>query len=462
MTTKVLLERTCELANTFLGELREGRVGSAAQYEALVQALGGPLAARPTEPLEVVEYLAAAAGGGLVASPGPRYFGFVIGGVLPAALAADWLASTWDQNGFSFVSSPAAAAVEEVARLWMTELLGLSPDMSMGIVTGGTMANFTGLAAARHALLARAGWNVEEQGLFGAPDFAVLTSEESHITIFAALQMLGLGRTRVTRVTTDDQGRMRPDALLEALSQIETPSLVCAQAGNVNTGAFDPLAKIAPIVHAAGGWLHVDGAFGTWAAASPTLRHLTNGAALADSLSVDGHKWLNVPYDCGFIFVRDREAHRAAMMLDASYYTPPRLPARANHHWVPEASRRARGFAVYAALRSLGRDGLAELVEHCARLARRMAERLSVAPDVRILNDVVLNQVLVRFERADGDADARTAAVIGRVQDDGTCWAGGTTWHGMHAMRLSVSNWSTTESDIDRSAEAILRCAALA
>lgn len=462
MTTRTLLERTCEIANAYLGDVRELRVGSPVAYDALLQSLGGPLPAIPADPLAVIEDLAAWAKDGLVTTPGPRHFGFVIGGALPAALAADWLASTWDQNAFSFVLSPAATVVEEVARQWLTEALGLSPDMSLGIVTGATMANFTGLAAARHAMLARAGWDVEERGLFGAPEFAVVTSDESHISIFAALQMLGLGRARVTRIATDAQGRMRADTLQGTLRGIDTPVVVCAQAGNVNTGAFDPLADIAAMVHAAGGWLHVDGAFGAWAAASPELRHLTNGLSLADSVSLDGHKWLNVPYDCGFTFVRDETAHRTAMTLEASYYAPARTAARANHHWVPEASRRARGFAVYAALRSLGREGVAALVERCVHLARRMAQRLSVGPSVRILNDVVLNQVLVRFEDAGGNADERTAAVIRLVQDDGTCWVGGASWHGMHVMRVSVSNWSTTEADIDRSAEAILRCAMVA
>jgi glutamate/tyrosine decarboxylase-like PLP-dependent enzyme len=461
MTTQKVLERACEIANVYLGEIRDARVGSLAEYDALLRSMGGPLPATPSDPVQVVEELATRARPGLVTTPGPRHFGFVIGGVLPAALAADWLASAWDQNAFSFVLSPAATVVEEVARLWLTELLGLSSEWSMGVVTGGTMANFTALAAGRHALLRRASWNVEEQGLFGAPELPVVTSDESHITIFASLQMLGLGRGRVTRVATDDQGRMRPDALRSVLSQMKAPALVCAQAGNVNTGSFDPIDEIAPVVRTAGGWLHVDGAFGAWAAASPTLRHLTAGLDLADSVSVDGHKWLNVPYDCGFAFVRDQEAHRSAMTLEAPYYAPAPKEARANHHWVPEASRRARGFAVYAALKSLGRDGLAELVDRCARLARRMAERLSRGQNVRILNDVVLNQVLVRFESGASNADARTAAVIRRVQDDGTCWVGGTTWHGMHVMRVSISNWSTTESDIDMSADAILECAAM-
>jgi glutamate/tyrosine decarboxylase-like PLP-dependent enzyme len=461
MTTRQLLERACSLADDYLAGVAAQPVGSAADYDTLLKSLGGPIASGSTPALQVIDELAARAKPGLVATAGPRHFGFVIGGVLPAALAADWLTSAWDQNAFSFVLSPAATAVEEIARRWLVDLLGLSPDMSMGIVTGGTMGNFTALAAARHALLDQAGWNVEEQGLFGAPEFCVVASEESHITIFASLQMLGLGRARVTRVATDDQGRMRPSALRLALSKMKTPSLVCAQAGNVNTGAFDPIDEIAPIVRRAGGWLHVDGAFGAWAAAAPALRGLAAGLDLADSVSVDAHKWLNVPYDCGFVFTRDSQAHRAAMTLEASYYVPSPSEARANHNWVPESSRRARGFAVYAALRSLGRDGLATMIERCSRLARRMADRLAAGARVAILNDVVLNQVLVRFESSGGAAasDARTADVIRRVQDDGTCWVGGATWHGMHVMRISVSNWSTTEADIDQSAAAILRCA---
>src|SRR6185312_15795135 len=384
-----------------------------------------------------------------------RYFGFVIGGALPAALAADWLTSAWDQNGASFATSPAAAAAEEISARWLIELFGLRRSASVGFTSGCTMANFTGLAAARHALYRQLGWDVEHQGLIGAPPITVVTNEESHISIFAALQMLGLGRERVIKVSADGQGRMRADALRLVLAEIRTPFVVCAQAGNVNTGAFDPILEIANCVHARDGWLHVDGAFGVWAAASPSHRELTRGIDLADSIAVDGHKWLNVPYDSGIVFVRDRAAHYAAMSLGAPYYAPPTEMTRDNHDWVPEASRRARGFAIYAALRSLGREGIVNLIERNCTLARRMADRLGAAEGVEILNDVVLNQVLVRFTGRD------TASVIARVQKDGTCWAGGTTWHGMHAMRISVSNWSTTEADIDVSAEAILRCAAM-
>jgi glutamate/tyrosine decarboxylase-like PLP-dependent enzyme len=425
----------------------------------LLAALGGPVPEVGEDPGAVIEALVVNCDAGLVATPGPRYFGFVIGGAVPAALAADWLASAWDQNAFSFVLSPAAGVIEEVSRRWIADLLGISEDVSLGMVTGATMANFTCLAAGRHAALSKVGWNVEEQGLFGAPPLNVVVSDESHVTVFAALQMLGLGRNRVTQVATDAQGRMRADALRDTLATIRGPLLVCAQAGNVNTGAFDPVADIAPIVHDAGGWLHVDGAFGAWAAVSPKLRHLTAGLELADSIGVDAHKWLNVPYDCGFAITRDPAAHRAAMTLEAPYYVQSPTEARANHNFVPESSRRARGFAVYAALRSLGRQGLTGLIERNCELARRMASRLGKHPRVRVMNDVVLNQVLVQFESPQGgDADAYTASVIARVQRHGTCWLGGTTWHGMHVMRISVSNWSTTADDIDRSADAILGC----
>ncbi len=453
------LRRAHDVAAEFLRKLPERFVGSTIPYEALVAALGGRLPDAPEPAVSVIERMASLTDPGIVATAGPRFFGLVIGGSLPAALAADWLTSAWDQNAFAFVTSPAAAAVEEVCRRWLAELLGLSADVSLGFVTGATMANFTCLAAARHATLAKVGWNVEEQGLFGAPPITVITSEESHVTLFAALQMLGLGRSRVPRVATDGQGRMRADKLREALAGVSGPLVVCAQAGNVNTGAFDPIAEIVPLVHATGGWLHVDGAFGAWAAASGERRHLTIGIELADSLAVDAHKWLNVPYDCGFAFTRHAEAHRAAMSLEASYYTKSADDVRNNHHFVPESSRRARGFTVYAALRSLGRSGVEGVIDRCCALARRMAERLSRHDGVRVVNDVVLNQVLVRFEPPNGgDADALTAEVIRRVQDDGTCWLGGSTWQGKHVMRISVSNWSTTEADIDRSADAILRC----
>jgi glutamate/tyrosine decarboxylase-like PLP-dependent enzyme len=410
--------------------------------------------------LQIVEQLSNFANRAVVATAGPRYFGFVVGGSLPVALAADWLTAVWDQNAAFYAHSPLAAAAEQISGEWLIELFGLAKGAGVGFVTGGTMANFTALAAARHALLGKLGWNVEQQGLFGAPTITVVTSDESHVSIFASLQMLGLGSGQVVRVPTDDQGRMRSDKLRSILAGIQTPVLVCAQAGNVNTGSFDPIPEIEACIREHRGWLHVDGAFGLWAAASPVQRSLAKGIELADSVSVDCHKWLNVPYDSGLVFVRDAAAHQAAMSLNASYYVTARRAERDNCDWVPEASRRARGFTIYAALRFLGRKGIAELVHRCCRLALRMASRLSQAPGVTILNDVVLNQVLVRFADPSGkDSDEFTARVIGRVQEDGTCWLGGTIWHGMQAMRISISNWSTTEEDIDVSAEAILRCA---
>ena len=457
MDNEALLQRTAALALEYLARLHERQVAVPVEFSALLERLGGDLPADGTDAREVIEQLVVAVEPGLVATPGPRYFGFVTGGALPVSVAADWLTSTWDQNAFSFVISPAAAVVEEVVRTWLLELLGLPRGMSMGLVTGGTMANFTALAAARHALLKSVGWDVEAQGLFDAPALTVVTSDESHISVFAALQMLGLGRERVTRIPTDAQGRMRVDALDAVLARINTPVLVCAQAGNVNTGAFDPLSEIVPLVRDKQGWLHVDGAFGGWVAASKQYRPLVAQLAQADSFSVDCHKWLNVPYDSGLVFVRDRAAHYAAMTLNAAYYVPSPDEVRDNHNWVPEASRRARCFAIYAALRALGSNGVANLVERCCQLARRFAERLAADPQVQILNEVVINQVLVRFVNG-GDDDAFTAAVIQRIQADGTCWAGGTTWQGQHALRISVSNWSTTESDIDRSADAMLAC----
>ena len=462
-----LLRETAELALEFFESLAERPVGPPVDLEALRAALIMPLPDQGESPQRVIAELARAAEPGIVASAGPRYFGFVHGGSVPASVAADWLVTAWDQTGSMYVGSPAAAVIEEAAAEWLCDVLGLpaGPDgMSVGFATGCTMANLTGLAAARNALLGRANWDVEADGLYGAPALNVVVGDEAHASIFAALQMLGLGRDRVTRIPADGQGRMRADALAEALAGLDGPVVVCAQAGNVNTGAFDPLEPIGAACRAREAWLHVDGAFGLWAAASPTLRHLVAGVERADSVATDGHKWLNVPYDSGFVFVADRAAHRAAMTITGSYLVSAEGVARDGFDWVPESSRRARGVPVYAALRSLGRAGVAAMIERCCALARRVAERLGARPGVEILNDVVLNQTLVRFHpSADGAgigaaADALTRAVIERVQRDGTCWLGGTVWHDMAAMRVSLSNWATGEDDIDRTVEVILRC----
>src|SRR5262252_3551064 len=377
-----LLNRTSQLANEFLDGVADRPVAHRVDFEKILAELGrNGLSGDGDEPAQIIEQLAALADRAVVASAGPRYFGWVVGGSLPVALAADWLTAAWDQNGAFYAHSPLAAAVEALAAEWLVDLFGLAKETSVGFVTGGTMANFTGLAAGRHALLAKLGWDVEKQGLLGAPRITVITSDESHVSALACLQMLGLGSEQVVKVPADDQGRMRADQLRPILAGIQTPILVCGQAGNVNTGAFDPISEIAIMIRERPSWLHVDGAFGLWAAASPALKSLTRGIELTDSVSTDGHKWLNVPYDCGLVFVRDPAAHRAAMSLHASYYVMGTRAERENSDWVPEASRRARGFTVYAALRFLGRKGVAELVDRCCRLARRMAERLAEGPE---------------------------------------------------------------------------------
>jgi glutamate/tyrosine decarboxylase-like PLP-dependent enzyme len=457
-----LLRDAAGIAIDYLDGVDDRPVGRPVEVSDLREGLALPLPEEGADPRDVLRTLATAADTGLTASAGPRYFGFVVGGSFPAALAADWLTSAWDQNAVMYVSSPAAAVVEEVVAGWLVDLFGLPSGTSVGLTTGATMANFTALAAARHTLLDRRGWDVERQGLFGAPEIPVVVGDEAHVTIHAALQMLGLGRERVHRIPADEQGRMRPDALVATLGALDSPAIVCAQAGNVNTGAFDPLEPIAAAVRDNGGWLHVDGAFGLWAATSHKLRRHLIALDQADSWATDAHKWLNVPYDNGVVLVRNAAAHHAAMTLGAAYYVETAGAERDPYNWVPESSRRARGFAIYAALRTLGRVGLEELIEHCSALATRFADRLGRAQGVRILNHVVLNQVLVRFEPEGEDAqagDERTRRVVAAVQRDGTCWLGGTTWHGRAAMRISVSNWSTTQDDVDRSVEAILRCA---
>jgi glutamate/tyrosine decarboxylase-like PLP-dependent enzyme len=460
VTVRRLLDETAGLAADYLEGIPQRRVGWSAGVDELRSSLGGPLPEVPVDPREVIADLAAAADPGLVASPSGRYFGFVIGGALPVALAADWLTSVWDQNAGLYVCGPSAAVAEEVAGAWTAELLGLPEGVSFGFVTGCQMAHVTALAAARQAVFARVGWDVNERGLIGAPAVRVVVGAERHATVDRALRFLGFGTACVVTVATDAQGRMVSDRLRETLAGVAAPTIVCAQAGNVNTGSFDPLEEIADITQETGAWLHVDGAFGLWAAASPALRHLVAGAERADSWATDAHKWLNVPYDSGLAFCAHPEAQQAAMSVRANYliHADDGGP-RDELDWNPEFSRRARGFSVYAAIRSLGRSGVAELVERCCTHARRFGEVLGAAPKIEVLNDVVLNQVLVRFLDEAGDHDARTRAVIEAVQEEGTCWLSGTTWHGMGAMRISVSNWATTSEDVERSLEAILRAA---
>jgi glutamate/tyrosine decarboxylase-like PLP-dependent enzyme len=452
-----LLQSTAEYAAAYLDSLDARRIAPSASLEELRAALGGPLPEGPTDAQVVVSELIEAAEPGLVAMPSGRYFGFVIGGALPASVAADWLTTTWDQNAGLYAAGPSAAVVEETCAAWVAELLGLPEGVSAGFVTGCQLAHVTALAAARHHVLAAAGWNVARDGLAGSPPIRVLVGEERHVTIDRALRLLGIGAAALVAVPADGQGRMRPDALRDALDAASGPTIVCAQAGNVNTGSFDPLPEIADAAEAAGAWLHVDGAFGLWAAASPRRRHLVEGAERADSWATDGHKWLNVPYDSGIALCRHPEAHRAAMGVTASYLVQSDAGGpRDALDWVPEFSRRARGFAIYAAIRSLGRTGVAELVERCCGHARRFAELLGAEDGVEILNDVVLNQVLVRFH----DDDARTSEVIRLVQEEGEAWMSGTVWHGVGAMRLSVSNWQTSEDDVQRTVAAIRRAVA--
>ena len=459
MSDDALFSDAMDYARRYRASLAERPVGAQATAAELRSRFSLPLSERGEDARAVLRALAVEGDAGLVATAGPRFFGFVIGGSHPVALAADWLTSTWDQNTGLYVTSPLTAVLEETAGRWLCELFGLPLESGVGFVTGTQLANLVGLASARHALLAKAGWDVEAKGLLGAPSMPIVVGNEVHITVLRALRFLGLGAETAVRVAVDAQGRMQPEALARTLAHLDRPALVCAQAGNVNTGAIDPLSPIADSVARHGGWLHVDGAFGLFARASPTRRHLAEGMERADSWAVDMHKWLNVPYDAGVAIVRDAAVLRAAMGSDAAYLVKSAVERDAVN-FVPEFSRRARGIPTYATLRTLGRQGVAELVERCCALARRMAERLAAASGVRILNEVVLNQVLARFEPGGGkDPDALTREVVARVQADGTCWLGGSVWRGLGAMRVSVSGWNTTEADIDASAEAILLCA---
>lgn len=421
-----------------------------ARFAAALPEAGAPADAVLNELVQLVE-------GGLANMTGPRFFGWVIGATAPAGLAADWMTSAWAQNAANALATPAASACEEAAGRWLLELMDLPRESSVGFVTGGTMANFTCLAAARGEMLRRVGWDVENDGLIGAPPVHVVLGEEAHSTVFSALRYLGLGAKRVISVAIDEQGRMRADAFARAIENLDGPIIAIAQAGHINSGAFDPIAEIAEAARAKEAWLHVDGAIGLWAAAVPELAHLAKGLNKADSWGADGHKWLQTPHDCGYAIVRDEAAHRRAMTITASY-----LPAsefRLPSDYVPELSRRARGFSTWAMLRNLGREGLAAMItRHCA-LARRMAELLRAEPDIEILNDVVLNQVAVRLGRDldNAHADALTERAIARIQRDGVCFVGGARWRGRQIVRVSVIGANTTEGDIDASAAAIIR-----
>lgn len=461
-TSRPLLEKALELTEAYRDSLDRRAPASTESAETVRRALGLPLGQVGIDPETVLDELYAAVEPGLVASAGPRWFGFVTGGSLPVAVAADWLTSAWDQNAGLVILSPAATAVEEVVKGWLCDILELPSEASVGLVTGGQMAHVTGIAAARHALLAGVGYDVERNGLWGAPQVNVLIGQEAHTTVYGALRLLGMGTDVHRTVAADDQGRMVPGELRKTLASCTGPALICAQAGNVATGAFDPFQEIADAAEERGQcWIHVDGAFGLWARTTPTRRHLTTGVERADSWVVDAHKWLNVPYDCGVIVVRDPAAHSAAMALRAPYLDHS-SPAGAGNptDLVPEASRRARGFVLYATLRALGRQGVADIIERSCEHALRLRDALASEPSIEVLNDVVLNQVLICFSASDSaDADARTEAVIAKVQQDGVCWVGGTTWQGKQAMRISFVNWSTTKGDVERSARSILAAA---
>jgi glutamate/tyrosine decarboxylase-like PLP-dependent enzyme len=442
-----LLADVAQRAARYLAALPKRRVSPAPQDLTQMHVLGGPFPAAPTPASAVVALLDEIGSPATIASAGGRYFGYVTGGALPAALATNWLAAAWDQNASLSGMSPVAAALEDVALAWLRDIFGFPAACGAGFTTGATMSNFCCLAAARSELLRRVGWDVEERGLFGAPELTVVVGREAHVSVRKALSLLGLGRSRVSVVPSDDQGRM----LSDALPTLDHRTIVCIQAGNVNTGAFDPATEICTSAREAGAWVHVDGAFGLWAAASPERAHLFNGVSGADSWATDCHKWLNVPYDSGLAFVREADHLRRAMAVSAAYLAvgETREPA----HYAPEMSRRARGVEVWAALKSLGRSGLAEMIEMSCCLATRFAEGLSRAGYL-LLNQVELNQVLVSF----GDSETNKR-VIAAVQKEGTCWCSGTEWNGRHAMRISVSSWATTQDDVDRSLEAIVRVA---
>ncbi len=454
------LRAAAESALRFLEGLDQRPVGAQAGREALHAALGGQLSQGPSDPVEVLRQLAAGVEPGLLLSQSPRFFGFVVGGSHPVSVAADWLTSAWDQNAGMYSVSPVAAVVEHIVAGWMLQLLRLPPESAVGFVTGAQMATWTCLAAARHQVLEDVGWDVERQGLQGAPPIHVVVGEQRHGTVDRAVRFLGLGSDRSIKVAVDSEGRMRPDALETALEKLQGPTIVVAQAGNVNSGAFDPMPEIVDRVHRHGGWVHVDGAFGLWAQASHSRRHLTEGVADADSWAVDAHKWLNVPYDSAMAITRKASAHQSALGHTAAYLVPDADSRHDPINWNPEHSRRARGFVLWATLRALGRDGVTDLVDRLCDRAVQFAQALSQVEGVEVLNQVVLNQVLVRFAHPQ-DPDRHTQEVIARIQQDGTCWMSGTQWQGRPAMRISVSNWATTAKDIDRSVAAVLRCAGL-
>lgn len=452
MSDGELFRRTAELAAEYRRTLESRPQRPEQTYAEAAEAWQATTPETGVDETSVIDELVRLAGPGLHATTGARFHGWVIGASHPVGVAADWLTSAWGQNAGNHIASPAAAAAEAVAEKWLLDILRLPPNASVGFVTGATVANFVCLAAARGEVLRRVGWDVERQGLFGAPLVNLLIGDEGHATVFSALQFLGFGHDRPVKIAVDEQGAMLPAALERALGECRGPTIVVTQAGQLNTGAFDPHAALVPLAHAKGAWVHVDGAFGLWARASAPQAPLAEGVELADSWATDGHKWLQTPYDCGYAIVRDREAHRRAMVIAASYLPSIGAGERDPSHFVPELSRRARGFATWAMLRHLGRAGIAEMVDRHCRCARLIADRVTAESGVAVLNDVVLNQAILRF----GDDDERTLATIARLQADGVAFAGGARWRGKWVMRISVSGWPTTLQDAGRTADAII------
>jgi glutamate/tyrosine decarboxylase-like PLP-dependent enzyme len=452
---RAALERATHLALSFLGTLDAAPVSTTTSLEELRRRFSRPLPEQGVDPVTVIDDLARDAEGGILGTAGGRFYGWVIGAGLPSALAADWLTSAWDQNAGLYAAGPAAAVVEEVCGAWLKDLLGLPTGASFALVTGCQMAHVTCLAAARHALLARLGWDVNKEGLTGAPGIRILTSDAVHGTTTRAAKLLGLGTRHMTVLPSDAASRLAPDVLREALShEPDRPTIVVLQAGDVNAGAFDSFEELIPIAHQAGAWVHVDGAMGLWCNATPALRHLLTGAERADSWATDGHKWLNVPFDCGYAFVAHPEHHRAGMEHRASYLDHAD-DVRDQLDWTPEHSRRARGFATYAALRELGRAGVADLIERCCRHAHEIVTRIGALPNARAIAIPVINQGLLRFYdprpgATEADHDRRTDQVMAAINATGEAFFTGTTWRGMRCMRVSVSSWRTTEGDVDR------------
>lgn len=458
-TNRRVLDRAAAEALKFRNSITHRSHSPVKNYAEMVGNFASPLPENPVDGEDVIKELVAKADMGLMMPTGPRFFGWVIGGSHVVGVAADWLASAWGQNVGNHHANPAASAAEATAAGWLLELLDLPRESSVGFVTGATVANFVCLASARDEVLRRAGWNSDADGLFGAPAINVIIGDDAHTTVFSALQFLGLGHDRVIRVKPDDQGRMLVPAFADAIAGVRGPTIVIAQAGQINTGAFDKFSDIVPLVKKAGAWLHVDGAFGLWARASAKFSHLAAGIEGADSWATDGHKWLQTPYDSGYAIVRHELAHRRAMTIAASYLPMAAEGERDPSHYVPELSRRARGFPTWAIIKHLGRSGIAEMVQRHCDVAKLMAERLAAEPGIQILNDVILNQIIVRFgkDETQDRGDELTCKTIARIQADGECFAGGAMWRGKQVMRVSVIGWETTLDEGARSAEAMIR-----